>query len=116
MAIPKKIAFRGSNLNGCIDFSAHRNVSGDKKKVGALGDVVRVKNTDRTGSVTMSFGLKSQGQEEMLKINALEIGMTGQLEVDVDAGGFATPAWISPEKSRPLDGVWVLEAATLPDE
>lgn len=115
MAIPQTLAFQGVDLIGCEDLSVRREVTEDKRTVGAKGDVVITKNTNLTGKVFIRFGLKSDGQKAMLKINATELGATGQLEVDVLLdGGFGTPAWISPELSDPPRGLWVLEAVKLP--
>lgn len=116
MGIPRELAFRGVTLVGCTSFAFRRNVTEDKITVGAQGDVVRTKNTDRTGVVTMTFDLKSEGQKQMKKINAIELGATGQLEADAATDGFGTPAWIDPDRSDPDRGLWILQATHLPDE
>lgn len=93
-----------------------RAVTADKITVGAQGHVARTMDRDRTGTITMTFDLKSDGQKEMKKINAIEIGAQGQLDADAASDGFGTPAWIDPERSNADQGIWILQATNLPNE
>jgi hypothetical protein len=52
----------------------------------------------------------------MLQIYRRDSAALGKLEVDVREGGFAVGAGINPNHCDADAGIWVLDAAGLPDE